>query len=679
MSCSGFAGALRIAHSLLVTAVLGALVLVAGCGRGGDRAELEEVPRPKLERVEPAVRKQLEERRAAVDTALADSADDRELAKTYGELGAAYQLYELREPAAAAYDNACRLAPDEARWFYLRALLEQDLGDLEAASADLDRVLALDRDYFPARVRKAEIDLLADRPQEAAETLEKALEEHPDSAAVFYGLGRARLATGDAAGAAEALERALELEPGADAAHYPLAIAYRKLGRVEEAATQMAARGETGPTLDDPWWAAVTAEATGAGLHLKRGGLAAVGGNSAAALEAYREAVAANPESAAAHQSLGSALAAQGDWLAAKTELEAALELDPENPVVHSNLGQTLSALGETQAAIQHLERAVELDPRRSEARLELASIYDRQGERTKALAQVEAVLETDPSDTAARGRQQQLLVALGRGSEVVSAARQAASAAPKSFGARFDLAAALAVAGDGEGAARALAEAFDLATDASERAQARFAQGQLAQGRGQPGEAERRYQEVLELAPDQDDARFLLAGLLGRRGRYADAARQFAVVREHHPERVAAWLGEATAQSLAGDLEGASHTLEQGVAAQPQGSAAALEMGHALARLLATSPGGDGARAVALAEPAFQAESSVTRGRTLAMAYAAASRFDEAITWQQRLLEEARRRGDRELEEALEADLEHYRRGERASLSRDDSERSAP
>lgn len=538
---------------------------VGACGGGAVATveDLQEVPEPRLERVEPAVRQQLEQRRAAVDAAVAGKAEMAELARAYGELGAAYHLYDLREPAAVAYRNAWLLDPREPRWAYYLGLLDRDLGDLDEAAKSLDQVLELSPDYLPARIQRAEIDLLANRPEDAAKGFRKALAQAPESTAALYGLGRAELAQGDAAAAARSLEKALELEPAADAMRYPLALAYRKLGRAEDAAAAMAARGSTGPSLDDPWWASVTAEATGAGLHLKRGGLAAVAGDAAAAVAAYREAVAANPDSAAAHQSLGSALARQGDWANARSELEAALALDPDNAVVHSNLGQVLLSLDQPEAAREHLEKAVELDPRRFEARIAL---------------------------------------------------------------------------------------------------------GQLAQSQNRPSDAEAQYRAALDLDGDLDEARFYLASLLGRRGAYAEAAELFAQVRRRQPGQVSAWLGEATARSLAGDREAARTTLEEGLAAQPEGSAESLELADTLARLLATG-GGDGERAVSLAEAAFSGLGTVERGETLAMAYAAAGRFDDALEWQERLLAEARRAGDTAAQRRLEANLERYRRGERATL----------
>ena len=67
----------------------------------------------------------------------------------------------------------------------------------------------------------------------------------------------------------------------------------------------------------------------------------------------------------------------------------------------------------------------------------------------------------------------------------------------------------------------------------------------------------------------------------------------------------------------------------------------------HALARLLAASPDPslrDGARALELAEQAI-AEPTLQRAETLAMSYAAAGRFDEAVQVQRDLIDQAKSR----------------------------------
>ncbi len=74
-----------------------------------------------------------------------------------------------------------------------------------------------------------------ERPAEALEIFEAALELAPDDALIHYNIGLSRAALGQHEGAITALERARELQPQRAEIYDVLAAAYRALGRVEDA------------------------------------------------------------------------------------------------------------------------------------------------------------------------------------------------------------------------------------------------------------------------------------------------------------------------------------------------------------------------------------------------------------------------------------------------------------
>jgi hypothetical protein len=114
----------------------------------------------------------------------------------------------------------------------------------------------------------------------------------------------------------------------------------------------------------------------------------------------------------------------------------------------------------------------------------------------------------------------------------------------------------------------------------------------------------------------------------------------------------------------LAGEDADARSRLDDGVARLP----ASLPLRHALARVLAASEDDrvrEPRRALELARSVFDGEPSPAHAETVAMAQAAAGDYAQAIAWQQRAVEEARRRGLVEQAARLEAVLERYRRGE--------------
>ncbi|MEO1366836.1 MAG: hypothetical protein AAFX50_06635, partial [Acidobacteriota bacterium] len=93
------------------------------------------------------------------------------------------------------------------------------------------------------------------------------------------------------------------------------------------------------------------------------------------------------------------------------------------------------------------------------------------------------------------------------------------------------------------------------------------------------------------------------------------------------------------------------------------------LTLRHLYARLLAGSPDPSvrrGEPAVALALAVFEEKRSPEHAETLAMAYAAAGRFDEALTLQGRLLEQARAEEvDAGFIGRVERNLTRYRAGQ--------------
>ncbi|MEM8993265.1 MAG: tetratricopeptide repeat protein [Acidobacteriota bacterium] len=155
---------------------------------------------------------------------------------------------------------------------------------------------------------------------------------------------------------------------------------------------------------------------------------------------------------------------------------------------------------------------------------------------------------------------------------------------------------------------------------------------------RGDVDGALARLDEALALEPDLPAALFERATLGGVAGRFEQAAADYRRVTELEPGRIAAWLGESTALTLAGQPDRAVARLEQALAERPSAAVAA-----ALAQLLigAEDPAvRDPARAVELAEALLQSERSAQNADLLVQALAAAGRFADAAVLQRQLLD---------------------------------------
>ena len=130
--------------------ILAALWMTAG---GCSEPLLDPLPLPDTGRMEPEVRRQLDERRRDLEALAADRGSAEELAEAVGQMGRLYHAYDLTAAAAACYQNARRLAPEEFRWVYLLGLVQQTRGDLEAAAEALSSALAMRSDDVPTLAR----------------------------------------------------------------------------------------------------------------------------------------------------------------------------------------------------------------------------------------------------------------------------------------------------------------------------------------------------------------------------------------------------------------------------------------------------------------------------------------------------------------------------------------------
>lgn len=167
----------------------------------------------------------------------------------------------------------------------------------------------------------------------------------------------------------------------------------------------------------------------------------------------------------------------------------------------------------------------------------------------------------------------------------------------------------------------------------------------------------------ALEIDPGVHHARFSLARTLFTMGRYEEALPEFAAVVAARPDYSPARLGEATALITLERYDRARAQLEAALVALPRDGLLA----HALARLLATCPDAevrDGELAVQLASKVYEIKKMLETGETLAMAYAEAGRFEQAVALQQKLVDEAKGTGQTVRVEALESRLESFRQG---------------
>ena len=147
--------------------------------------------------------------------------DSKALGDTYLLEAEILGRHERGEEAVTTYDRGLEVLPDDTRLLYARALLNDDLGHVDAAVRDLRKVLELKPD--DASAMNALGYTLADRTDrqtEALDLIKKALTLKPDEPAIIDSLGWVQYRLGHLDAAIEQLKTAYGKQPDAEiAAH----------------------------------------------------------------------------------------------------------------------------------------------------------------------------------------------------------------------------------------------------------------------------------------------------------------------------------------------------------------------------------------------------------------------------------------------------------------------------
>lgn len=594
----------RCFRPILLTLVLGLLA----CGGPQLPVEpLETIPFPDLSAAETEVRRQLG---AAQEAWLAMQADPEveaaDRALSVGSLGELYQAYDLTEAAAASYRNARRLAPDEPRWPYLLGVLHRFEGEGEAARDELHEALQLQPDTA-TRLHLAWVFLDLGQLDAAQEQVEAAMELGTDFGAARALEGRIALEREDHQGAVAAFEAALAAQPEANRLHYFLGRAYRKLGDLDAAKRHLEQHGTRDAAFADPRLASIYARLAGSAALMQRGASAKQSGALEASVGIYRQAVMGDPESPEARRDLGALLAQIGRYEEAAEQYQEAVRLEPEKGLNHFVLALVREQLGKSEAVLDGLRQAVDLEPDYREFRFAYASRLARGGDLPAAQQQFQALLSNDPDDLDVRLEQAKLELALGNVEAALADAEKVEqeSLLPKQK-----------------------AEALTVKAD-----------GLIRQN--QPEAARQGLLQALELDPANVGAHFSLGNLSGMGGDFETALRHYRTVTEADPERVAAWLGEATALVLLERESEAVARLEAGIQQLPKYPA----LRFSFARLLLVPRDEslrDPQRALQMARQLWAEQQQPQHADLLIEALAATGSYDEAIDMQDKMLRSA-------------------------------------
>jgi len=384
----------------------------------------------------------------------------------------------------------------------------------------------------------------------------------------------------------------------------------------------------------------------------------------------WRDTLAKNPGAWLAHNNLGVLLWDQGKIPEAIAQYEEALRFDPTYVQAHNNLGAALKQVGKIKEAIGQYEQALQFYPNFPEAHYNLAVALEEAGRTNDAIGHYEQALRLKPDFFEAHCNLGEILMRQGKIPEAVEQYNEALQIQPDSAETHHNLGLALVQQGKLEEAITHWQRALQLQPDYPE---ADYNLGLALEQMGRNNDAIGHYEQALRRKPDFFEAHCNLGGVLMRQDRIPEAIEQYNAAVRIQPGSAEAQNSLALALWQAGQVKPAMAHWELALRIQSDYPEAQNSLAWVLATL-GPAEGGDPVQAVALAGRACELTGYRVPGDidTLATAYAAAGRFNDAIATAQKALDLARSTGQSQLAGEIQARLQLYRGGHAYSRSPD-------
>jgi tetratricopeptide (TPR) repeat protein len=181
----------------------------------------------------------------------------------------------------------------------------------------------------------------------------------------------------------------------------------------------------------------------------------------------------------------------------------------------------------------------------------------------------------------------------------------------------------------------------------------------------GKVNEAVHQFEQALQANPDYVEAHYNLGLALTQLGKPEEAIAHYKEVLRINPDHLRALSNMGVALVKLGKTRQAIAQYQRALLVEPDYPEANNNLAWLLATL-APADGGDPGRAVTLAQKAYELTGNRVAGYldTLAVAYAAAGRFNDAIATAQKAIGLARAAGQSQLAAEIQGHLESYREG---------------
>ena len=459
------------------------------------------------------------------------------------DLATAYAHRENYREAANEYKEVLRLDPGraDAQLLLAKALLNQSA---------VEEAIPYLQDYTRHNPNNAEgLEILGDalkdsnHPDEAIAVLNRAAEANPSSYKPHYDLGVVLGRVGRMDEAVRELDTAVKLKPEGAEARYQLArllargkhdtaakeqfAVFEQLKQKEERRTKAAFLSNQANDLlkqgrpneaAEGYRKALLLDSSDAKLHYNLAVALSQIGDSALAQAELRRAISLDPRFEAAHNQLGSLLMSKGKFSEAESEFTTALDIDPQSAEALNNLGSSLGRQGRNEEAERLFQRAIDVDPQSPLGYVNLGLTLASMGRYTDAERQFRTALQLQPGNANALTALGMFQGKTGRNPEAVETFRRLVALDPTSADAHVNLGIALGDINNLDGALTELSEAARLAPNF---AMAHYNRGRVLYALHRNEEARHALATAVKLSPNYIDALVLL-GVIEHSSTYA-------------------------------------------------------------------------------------------------------------------------------------------------------------
>ena len=493
---------------------------------------------PDMTEVNPILREFLR-RKDANARSHADSAE------ALGGLAMAYHANHFLESAKLAYQLAARLEPNDYRWFYCEALLEEDSAEPRTLVELLERTIQL-QNYLPAYQKLAEHFSKRDELQKSAEVYARILKLDPSLLWAVVGQARISARQGNWSFVIQNLEPVAKQYPRVRVVHQLLADAYQAIGHSDQALESIKILAQSNlvpmPRVSDPQRDQVEELCYLSTPLLKLAYAAASAGQYEKMLQWSRRAVEVDAGDADAHHFLARALIlARGGgpdvFAEAMAHRDEGLRLRADDPEPLMMLGQALMDRSNFKAAILQFEMLLTRKPEHAETHNSIAIALTGEGRFTEAVAHGLEAVRLKPEYAEAFNNLGNLLFQQRHWKQAQTYYLQAIEQKPDYAEANYNLGNVLAQEGKLESASRYFSAALRLKPD---HAQAQNGLGVVLLQQGRTKQAIAHFSGALKFAPDFATAQYNWGLALAREGKLDEACFHFSEalrIKPNYPE----------------------------------------------------------------------------------------------------------------------------------------------